>query len=229
MSTSPRQAPAPANEHRYPETSPFPYDIVSPENARSSCVPLASAIESNTLSSAQPRPSPSDLVAQARAAGRQEGLAEASKSFDEKLTHERSSVADALTQFTRDRASYFKKVEGELVQLSLAIARKILHREAQVDPLLLAGIARVALEKIDGATGVVLRLNPQNTADWRAYLSTRLELSDLPEIIEDPAQPTDRCTLETAMGTASIGIEVQLKEIEQGFADLQAARPGGKS
>jgi flagellar assembly protein FliH len=166
---------------------------------------------------------------QARATGRQEGLAEARKSLDDKLAHERSSVADALTQFARDRASYFQQVEGELVQLSLAIARKILHRESQVDPLLLAGIARVALEKIDGATGVILRLHPQNAADWRGYLSTRLDPSDLPEIVEDPAQPLDRCTLETAMGTAPIGIEVQLKEIEQGFADLQAARPGVKS
>ena len=66
----------------------------------------------------------------------------------------------------------------------------ILHREAQVDPLLLAGIARVALEKIDGATGVILRLHPQNGADWRAYLSTRLDTSDLPEIIGDPSLVT---------------------------------------
>jgi flagellar assembly protein FliH len=169
-----------------------------------------------------------DREAQTRVAGRQEGLTEARKSFDEQLARERSNLAEALAQFTRDRATYFQKVEGELVQLALAIARKILHREAQVDPLLLAGIARVALEKIDGATGVVLRLHPHNAADWRGYLSTRLDPSDLPEIVEDPAQPLDRCTLETAMGTACIGIEVQLKEIEQGFMDLQAARPGTK-
>jgi flagellar assembly protein FliH len=163
---------------------------------------------------------------QARAQGRQEGLAEARKIFDEQVGRERSNLAAALAQFTRDRANYFQKVEGEVVQLALSIARKILYREAQLDPLLLAGIVRVALEKIDGATGVVLRIHPENAADWRRYLATQLDPADRPEIVEDPAQPPDRCTLETSMGTALIGLEVQLKEIEQGLMDLLAARPG---
>jgi flagellar assembly protein FliH len=120
-------------------------------------------------------------------------------------------------------------VEAEVVQLALSIARKILHREAQLDPLLLAGIVRVALEKIDGATGVVLRIPPQDAADWRRYLTTHLEPADVPEILEDPAQPPDCCVLQTSMGTAILGLDVQLKEIEQGFMDLLAARPGAAS
>jgi flagellar assembly protein FliH len=167
--------------------------------------------------------------AQARLQARQEGEAQATKIFDERLALERAGVADALTKFTRDRAAYFTQVESEVVQLALSIARRILHREAQLDPLLLAGIVRVALEKIDGATGVVLRVHPQNASDWRRYLATHLEPSDLPEIVEDPAQPPDRCALETEMGTAMIGVEVHLKEIEQGLMDLLAARPGAAS
>lgn len=163
---------------------------------------------------------------QVRAQGRKEGQAEARKAFDDQLARERTAVATALAQFTGDRAAYFQKVEGEVVQLALSIARKILHREAQLDPLLLAGIVRVALEKIDGATGVVLRIHPQDAADWRRYLAMHLQPADLPEIVEDPAQPPDRCSLETSMGTAAIGLEVQLKEIEQGLMDLMAARPG---
>ena len=138
-------------------------------------------------------------------------------------------MSAALAQFTHDRAAYFQRVEGEVVQLALSIARKILHREAQIDPLLLAGIVRVALEKIDGATGVILRIHPQNAAEWRRYLSTHPEPSDVPQIVEDPAQPLDRCALETSMGTTTIGVEVQLKEIEQGLMDLLAARPGAAS
>jgi len=164
--------------------------------------------------------------AQARAQGHQEGEAEARKVFEEHLAQARSGVAAALAQFTRDRAAYFQNVEAEVVQLALSIARKILHREAQLDPLLLAGIVRVALEKIDGASGVVLRVHPQKAADWSRYLKLHLEPSDLPEIVEDPCQEADRCVLQTAMGTAVVGMEVQLKEIEQGLMDLLAARPG---
>ncbi|HUI85514.1 MAG TPA: FliH/SctL family protein [Candidatus Binatia bacterium] len=164
--------------------------------------------------------------ARARAEGRAEGLAEACKLFEERLARERAGLATALAQFTRDRAAYFPQIEREVVELALAIARKILHREAQLDPLLLAGIVRVALEKIDGATGVRLHVNPENAADWRRYLATHMEPADLPEIVEDTAQSTDSCSLETSMGTAAVGLEVQLKEIEQGLMDLLAARPG---
>lgn len=160
------------------------------------------------------------------AKGRQEGQIEARKGFEEQLAREHANVTTTLIQFSRDRAEYFATVEGEVVQLSLAIARKILHREAQVDPLLLAGIVRVALEQIDGATAVTLRVHPRNFSDWQRYLSTHLDPGNLPQIVEDPAQPPDQCKLETSMGTTHIGIEVQLKEIERGLMDLLAARPG---
>jgi flagellar biosynthesis/type III secretory pathway protein FliH len=212
MSSSPRPSPA-ATLPAVPtaaEVMPFPYDAIAP----------GGAAESGGSDGAAQR------EAQARTQGWQEGQGEALQTFAEKLARERASLAAALAQFTQDRATYFQKVEAEVVQLALSIAGKILHREAQLDPLLLAGIVRVALEKIDGATGVVLRLHPQNAADWRRYLSTQLEPSDLPQIVEDPAQEPDRCTLETSMGTAVMGLEIQLKEIEQGLMDLLAARPG---
>jgi flagellar assembly protein FliH len=167
--------------------------------------------------------------AEAHARGRQEGQAEAHKVFQTQLAKERSGLAEAVDQFARERACYFQKVEGEVVQLTLSIARKILHREAQIDPLLLAGIVRVTLEKIDGATNVVLRVHPDNASDWRTYLNMQLEAANMPEIVEDPSEPPGRCTLETSMGTAVIGLDVQLKEIEQGFLDLLAARPGAGS
>jgi flagellar assembly protein FliH len=193
--------------------APFQYLAVSPPSG------ATGGVGANEAATASPE-------TEARLQGRMEGLAAAQKTFEEQSGRERSAIAAALAQFTRDRADYFAKIEGQVVELALAIARKILHREAQLDPLLLAGIVRVALEKIDGATGVTLRVHPQNAADWRRYLATHLEPSDLPQFAEDPSLPLDQCTLQTSMGTAALGLEVQLREIEQGLMDLLAARPG---
>ena len=55
-----------------------------------------------------------------------------------------------------------------------------------------------------------------------------MDPKDLPEIVDDAALAIERCELRTSMGVAQLGVEVQLKEIEQGFADLLAARPGQK-
>lgn len=229
MSTSPNLAPVQAGaEVARPaaEFQPFPYDTIAPELART--VGLGKTGDGISCANPTEQALAEAAARQARALaeGRQQGENAARQLFEGELSKERSKLAAMLAQFTRDRAAYFEKVEVEVVQLALSIARKILHREAQVDPLLLAGIVRVALEKIDGATKVVLRVHPQNAADWRRYLATQLDPAELPDIVEDAAQPDDCCTLETSMGTAVIGLEVQLKEIEQGLMDLLAARPG---
>lgn len=219
MSMSAKPARAPRDEPApLPALEPFPYDLIAP-GFHGRATPLYAGSEISAEAAAAAREQ------QARRLGRQEGETESRNDFAEKLASERAALSAALAAFTRDRAAYFEKVEAEVVELALSIARKILHRETQLDPLLLAGIVRVALEQIDGATGVVLRVNPQNAADWQSYLSTHLDPKDLPEIVEDASQPPDRCALETSMGIAVMGLEVQLKEIEQGLMDLLAARP----
>jgi flagellar biosynthesis/type III secretory pathway protein FliH len=74
----------------------------------------------------------------------------------------------------------------------------------------------------------VLAVHPQRSAEWRRYLASFMDPKNLPEVVDDPALAVERCELRTSMGIAALGVEVQLKEIEQGFADLLAARPGAK-
>ena len=215
MSSSPKPAVgAPATEPLH--THAFPYDVIEadppPSSSPRQSSQAESAIAGETL---------------ARLQGKQEGQAEALRAFEERLARERTVLVDVLSHFSRERAQYFKKVEAEVVQLALSIARKILHRESQTDPLLLAGIVRVALDNINGATHVVLRVNPAHAAEWKKFLAQHLQPASLPEIAEDASQPMDQCVLETAMGSAQMGLEVQLKEIEQGLMDLLASRPGG--
>jgi flagellar biosynthesis/type III secretory pathway protein FliH len=167
--------------------------------------------------------------ARSRELGREEGRTEASKNFELQLARERTMLTTAVGEFVHERAAYYQKVEAEVVRLALSIARKILHRESQVDPLVLAGIARVALEKIGGATRVTLLVHPQVSTAWRQYLALNMNPGELPEIVEDPALQPDRCKLQTSMGVAELGIEVQLQEIEQGLTDLLAARPREKA
>jgi flagellar assembly protein FliH len=161
----------------------------------------------------------------AREAGRQEGEARARAAFEQELARERDLLRVALLDFANERATYYQKVEAEVVQLALSLARKILHRESQVDPLLLAGIVRVALDKIERGTAVKVRVHPQHAAEWRGYFARCLDPRDVPEVIEDPALEGDRCVLQTTLGTTELGLEVQMKEIEQGLLDLLAQRP----
>lgn len=157
--------------------------------------------------------------------GVQEGEARAKKAFEQSLTVARASIAAALVEFKTQRESYFNRVEPEVVQLALNIARKILHREAQMDPLLLAGMVHVALEKVDQGTRVRLRAHPDEIHFWNKHFSESGTLSVSPEIIGDATLKSGECALETEIGSTHISLEMQLKEIEQGFFDLLEHRP----
>ena len=163
--------------------------------------------------------------AAARETGRQEGEAQGRAAGEPHLAQLRASVDAALAGFARDRAQYYQQVETEVVQLALAIARKILHREAQVDPMLLAGLVRITLEKIESATKVMVRVHPQQVSECRSYFAQHMEAGQVPDVVEDAAVQKDHCVLQTALGTTEVGVDLQLKEIEQGLFDLLAKRP----
>ncbi len=161
----------------------------------------------------------------ARKEGREEGLTQSRAEFEKKLAGEKQNLLQAVREFVQDRDKYFHRVESEVVSLTLAVARKILHREAQVDPLLLEGVVRVGLENIAAGTRVRLRVHPDQVPVWQQFLTSQADLKSLPELMGDATLGPARCILETDLGSTDLTLETQLKEIEQGFFDLLAQKP----
>jgi flagellar assembly protein FliH len=165
---------------------------------------------------------------QIRQRAMEEGKTAARVEFAQNVTALRDGIGRTLLEFAGERDSYFHRAEEQVVKLALAIVRKILHRESQIDPLLLTGILRVALEKIGSSSTTKLRANPVDINAWRDYFTQARENFPTPELIGDPSLEPTRCILETELGTTEIGLETQLKEIDQGFLDLLAQRPGSR-
>jgi flagellar assembly protein FliH len=211
MSTSPRLASvlAPSSE-----VQPFLY-----VEAALASVPLAGG-----LPGAMANEDGSHLEQTAREAGRLEGEALARTGYEQQLLSMRGDMSTALADFARERNAYYQQVEAEVVALALSIARKILHREAQIDPLLLAGLVRVALERMSH-TKVVVRVCPSQLPEYRGFFARHMNPDTLPEVEEDMELEPDQCRLHTSMGTTEMGVEAQLKEIERGLLDLLAQRP----
>jgi flagellar assembly protein FliH len=157
--------------------------------------------------------------------GLKEGEARVRAVCEQELLATKSRIGAALEKFKTEREAYFSRIEPEVVQLALAIARKILHREAQMEPLLLAGMVHVALEKIDTGTRVRLWTHPTDIHFWNEYFSQPGAFQPSPELVGDPALKRGECALETEVGSTQISLETQLKEIEQGFFDLLEQRP----
>ncbi|MGH9573440.1 MAG: FliH/SctL family protein [Candidatus Acidiferrales bacterium] len=165
------------------------------------------------------------LEQQAWESGFREGLAKGRTEDEATAVQQRDAVAAALADFSGQRQAYFVHVEGEVVSLALAVVRKILHRESQVDPLLLSGLVRVALEKMSASQNIRLRVHPSQLRSWQDYFLGRTDLPEVPDCLADTSLDVNQCRIETDHGATDLHIEAQLKEIEQGLFDLLAQRP----
>ncbi len=160
-------------------------------------------------------------LAEARAEGIREGTRQTEARLRDESLREKEHIASAIREFQKQRSEYYVKVEAELVQLALAIAKKILHRESQIDRMVVAGLVKVMLERMNHGTNVVVRVHPEEVDNWRHDLRN---LEGLQVVEDSTLQPSD-CLLETELGIANLGLDAQLKEVEQGFFDLLARRP----
>jgi flagellar assembly protein FliH len=135
----------------------------------------------------------------------------------EKLAH---SMESALGEFASARDGYLAQVEQEVVRLALSIATRILHREAQMDALLLSGAVRVALGQLSDTTEVRLRIPASQHQLWSEMIHLMPNLPLRPQLVADDALQAGECTLETHLGSVDLGVKAQLAEIERGFFDL---------
>jgi flagellar assembly protein FliH len=160
--------------------------------------------------------------------GFSEGKASARPDFEKSIAELRNQISSALRNFSKDRVDYFSRVEADVVRLSLSIARKILHRESQIDPLVLTGVVQVALQKLNSDTRVRLCAHPDEVRFWNDFFKQSKDIPSVVEVVGNPSLSQGQCTIETDLGSTQISLETQLKEIEQGFFDLLEQRPKGE-
>jgi flagellar assembly protein FliH len=160
-------------------------------------------------------------------AGREKGRAEGRQAEKDAQAPEqaageelrRRQGAELIESFAEERDRYLRAVEHEVVELALAVAARILRREAQMDPLLLTGAVRVALGQLSGSTQVRLRVPPGELDLWTETIALLPNLGIKPAVLAGDGMRVGDCVIETDLGSVDLGIRSQLGEIERGFFD----------
>jgi flagellar biosynthesis/type III secretory pathway protein FliH len=132
-------------------------------------------------------------------------------------------AAEMVATFAQERDQFLHTVEREVVELALAVAARILRREAQMDPLLLTGAVRVALGQLSRTTQVRLRVPPSELDLWTEAIALLPNLALKPTIVAGEGMRLGDCVIETELGSVDLGIRSQLGEIERGFFDRAGA------
>ena len=131
----------------------------------------------------------------------------------------RRQTADCVENLARERDCYLQAVEQEVVHLALAVAARILRREAQMDPLLLTGAVRVALGQVAATSEFRLRVPAKEADFWKETIALLPKLTVKPLVVADEGMLLGECVIESKVGTVDLGIRSQLGEIERGFFD----------
>jgi len=211
MSTSyksffPPSPPAPVEKFAYPEAAA----------AHVGNTPADSETEGDEVT---------QLLMRAHAEGMREGEEKERARAIEELARERARITEAILKFQAEVAEYYSRTELEVVQLALAIAAKILQREAEADPALTAKLAQGVLEKLHQNTNVSVRVQPADVELWRQELAPHQDGRLAIEVLGDDMVAAGNCILETELGTTEVGVAEQLREIENGLFDLLALKP----
>lgn len=130
------------------------------------------------------------------------------------------SLVQCIADFASVRDTYLNQVEHEVVRLALSIATRILHREAQMDPLLLSGAVRVALGQLSDSTEVQLHIPAAEHLLWEEMIRLMPNLPIRPKLFPEDGMAAGECVIETPLGSVDLGVKAQLEEIERGFFDL---------
>ncbi len=171
---------------------------------------------------AEASPDPAELLAAQIEQERRTITAQARQETEREIQRVRAGIAGMIEQFARQRDEYFRQAEAEIVSLALAIARRLIHRETQIDPRLLAGLVNHELEQLEAATRVRLLVSPDALSYWEEALH---DMSRPIELTSDKTLAAGDARFETVLGSTTVSFESELKEIERGFFDLLSHRP----
>jgi flagellar assembly protein FliH len=125
-------------------------------------------------------------------------------------------TAQSIKELAGLRARLRHEAEGDLVQLALAIARRILRRELAVDPDALRGLAVAALAKLRSQEIVRVKVHASQVNLLTACLR---DSGDRIQVSGDPSCEPGTLVFETQSGGLDASVETQLEEIGRGLAD----------
>jgi flagellar assembly protein FliH len=121
-------------------------------------------------------------------------------------------MTDALQELASVRAQMIRQTERQMVELSLAVARRIIHREVSLDRDLLIAMARVALDRLGESAQITVRLHPDDFAATGADRVSSV-MGTCVTVLEDPRLERGACLVESDLGTLDVSVDAQIEEV----------------
>jgi flagellar assembly protein FliH len=158
--------------------------------------------------------------AQGEKAGRELG----EKRFDSVV----KSFAEALEEVRRLQEECCQSSEQEMLELVLAIARRVIQKEVSADGRIIVGVIQSALKYVADRKGVKVRLNPSDlelASQCRGEMIKEIEGMKNVILESDETVARGDAIVESNHGIIDAGIEMHLQEVEKALRSQAEENP----
>lgn len=158
-----------------------------------------------------------------REAAYRQGEARGRQSAHAELEEKCQALSRAIVTVASHKSRLRQEAERDVVHLALAVARRILRRQFQIDDDAILGLVKAAFENCSLREVTQVRVHPQFLASVRSHIDeigapVSIELSG------DASLELGDVILETARGHLDASAHTQLEEIERGFTDAMTLK-----
>ena len=197
-------------------------------SAGKSC-PNGDATESAALQPSGPSEQRiTEIETQAYVQGYSKGESEGLAAAEHKTRKAMARLEAVLNELTTLRKQIYAETEAEVVELVLAVVRKVICAEVRTNPQVIAGVLSEALQKVESYQKLLIRMHPK---DLEFFEHNRLKFTAVTEDSESVKLEADSsigrggCVVETESGSIDARIEKQLNVIEESFRSQHRPAP----
>jgi flagellar biosynthesis/type III secretory pathway protein FliH len=156
--------------------------------------------------------------------GEKNGFTQGERAASEAVERRLEPLLEGLQQLLAELESLQSRachdLENELVHLALGVARRIVGREVQVDPQVVAGIIRDALSRVEHAEQITIRMNPADMdclAELKPGILDSLADAGRARFEADASVSSGGCRIESDSGDIDARIEQRFQIVEDAF------------
>lgn len=156
-------------------------------------------------------------------AGLAKGKQEALDQMQEQLNASTRQAADLIQHATQQADALLVQSERQIVELSLAIAEKIIAQQLDETDTGTVSLVKAALAKVRDQEQLTIRVNP---ADYERLLKVQGELDRYIEkehvisLAPDQTIANGGCVIETAYGSVDARVDTQLDALKQALQEV---------
>lgn len=144
--------------------------------------------------------------------GRTKGRQEAIDELQRRIEPLDALLREACREVTAARQAIITNAEGEVIDLAIAVAERVLRSEVGARREAAVPIVRAALEAAGSRVVMAIRVNPRDVELLTEHRGELFGVLESARLISDPAIASGGCVVEVEGGLVDARLESQLQE-----------------